>query len=265
MTKTNSAGNVQWNKKYSTSGWGFAGGLYCAKQTTDGGYILMSTNFGNISSNNQRDVYLIKTNTIGDTLWTKKYGKPGSMEEFLRGVEQTLDKGFITTGMTQDTLTGVIKKYLIKTDSLGFSGGCYEYTADITVTSFTVTETPVTITTQAAGLIYNPIAVNTFFDPIPITTLCDFSTSQVAIANKKYSFDVFPNPFSSYTTFETNKILINATLIIYNSFGQQVKQIKNISGRSIILERDNLPGGLYVIRLCENNKTISTKKIIITD
>jgi len=34
------------------------------------------------------------------------------------------------------------------------------------------------------------------------------------------------------TNLQTDKYLINATLTVYNLFGQQVKQIKNISGQS---------------------------------
>ncbi|QLH30392.1 MAG: T9SS type A sorting domain-containing protein [Candidatus Parvibacillus calidus] len=54
-------------------------------------------------------------------------------------------------------------------------------------------------------------------------------------------------------------------MIVYNLQGQQVKQIKNISGQTVTLRRDNLPAGLYVIHLTQDNKTITTDKLIITD
>ena len=57
----------------------------------------------------------------------------------------------------------------------------------------------------------------------------------------------------------------NGTLTVYNCFGQTVKEIKNISGQTVTLQRDNLPIGLYFVRLTEDNKQIETKKIIITD
>ena len=60
-------------------------------------------------------------------------------------------------------------------------------------------------------------------------------------------------------------ILNNATLTVYNSFGQAVAQIKNISEQAITLHRDNLASGLYFIRLTEENKTISVDKLVITD
>ena len=76
---------------------------------------------------------------------------------------------------------------------------------------------------------------------------------------------IYPNPFSVHTTLQTTTVLKNATLTVYNLQGQAVTEIKNISGQTITLFRNNLPGGLYFIRLTENNKVITTSKLIITD
>ncbi|MAZ71952.1 MAG: hypothetical protein CMC70_02285 [Flavobacteriaceae bacterium] len=79
------------------------------------------------------------------------------------------------------------------------------------------------------------------------------------------SISIFPNPFFSSTTIKTNGYLKNATLTLYNSYGQTVKQEKNISGKTVSLSRDNLPNGLYFIRLTEESKIIAVEKIIITN
>ncbi|MEI7982681.1 MAG: T9SS type A sorting domain-containing protein [Bacteroidota bacterium] len=76
---------------------------------------------------------------------------------------------------------------------------------------------------------------------------------------------ISPNPFSLSTTLKTNQTLINATLAIYDSYGQHVKEIKSISGQTFKLQRDNLPDGLYFMRLSQDGKTIITDKLIITD
>jgi Secretion system C-terminal sorting domain len=76
---------------------------------------------------------------------------------------------------------------------------------------------------------------------------------------------VFPNPFSLETIVHTNTFFKNATLIVYNSFGQQVKQINNISGQTTTLNRDNLPDGLYFIRLTQDYKIITQNKLVITE
>ncbi|MBK5284677.1 MAG: T9SS type A sorting domain-containing protein [Bacteroidia bacterium] len=76
---------------------------------------------------------------------------------------------------------------------------------------------------------------------------------------------LFPNPFTKETTLQTDRILSNATLTVYNCFGQTVKQIKNISGQTVTLHRDNLPSGLYFIHLTQDHKEIIATKLIVTD
>ncbi len=79
------------------------------------------------------------------------------------------------------------------------------------------------------------------------------------------NFVVYPNPFSSSTTLQTDNFFNDATLTVYNSVGQQVKQIKNIYGQTITFYRDYLTRGLHFIRLTQDNKTITTDRLIITD
>ncbi|MBC7488555.1 MAG: T9SS type A sorting domain-containing protein [Cytophagaceae bacterium] len=73
-----------------------------------------------------------------------------------------------------------------------------------------------------------------------------------------------PNPFSVFTTLKLDKNLNNAVLTIYNMYGQEIKKIEGVNGNTIILHRENLPNGVYVIRL-EEGKNIFTEKIIIKD
>jgi hypothetical protein len=83
--------------------------------------------------------------------------------------------------------------------------------------------------------------------------------------SSKNVFSILPNPFIFSTTIYTIDNLKNATLTIYNSYGQTLKQVKNISGQTVTLLRDNLPIGLYFIKLTEENKIIAEEKLIITD
>ena len=76
---------------------------------------------------------------------------------------------------------------------------------------------------------------------------------------------VYPNPFSTQTTLQTSKVFKDATLTVYNSFGQQVKQLNNISGQAVTLHMDTLPSGLYFTRLTQDNKIIARNKLVITD
>lgn len=76
---------------------------------------------------------------------------------------------------------------------------------------------------------------------------------------------IYPNPFSTQTIIQTNNFFKNATLTVYNSLVQQVRQLKNISGQTIALQRDNLSSGLYLLQLTQDGKILTTNKILITD
>jgi len=72
-----------------------------------------------------------------------------------------------------------------------------------------------------------------------------------------------PNPFSTLTTLRTNNDLKNATLTIYNSSGQTVKEEKNIYGKSFVLYRDNFQSGIYFYQLSQDKRIIKTGKLFI--
>jgi len=115
LIKTDSLGDTLWTRNY--------GGIhhdegYSVKQTIDEGYIIAGNTgwYFDISLADtfyDADVYLIKTDSFGDTLWTKIYGDTNN--DYGRSVEQTLDSGFIVAGYTKSFGAGDYDVYLIKT------------------------------------------------------------------------------------------------------------------------------------------------------
>jgi hypothetical protein len=79
------------------------------------------------------------------------------------------------------------------------------------------------------------------------------------------TFSIFPNPFTSSATIQTSGNLSNASLTIFNAYGQTIKQMKNISGHTITFSRENLPNGLYFFQLTDENKIIAIEKVLICD
>jgi len=98
--------------------------------------------------------------------------------------------------------------------------------------------------------------------PVQVTGMCYVSVEKITKENK---FLIYPNPFSSTALLKSESPLHNATLKVYNSFGQLVKEMKNLSGETIEISRDNLPSGLYFIQITEGDKTLSAKKIAINE
>lgn len=114
LIKTDNNGDISWIKMYGGITNGTVG--YSVQQTTDGGYILTGSIW---SLENGKDVYLIKTDHSGDTLWTKSYGRCNN--EIGYSVRQTDEGGFIITGVTNSCESNTIRShvYLIKTDVNG--------------------------------------------------------------------------------------------------------------------------------------------------
>ena len=83
--------------------------------TNDNGYIIV----GNVASfgAGSDDIYLIKLNHNGDTIWTKSFG--GSDEEYGSAVKQTSDGGYIIAGYSKSFGAADKDAYLTKTDSSG--------------------------------------------------------------------------------------------------------------------------------------------------
>lgn len=94
---------------------------------------------------------------------------------------------------------------------------------------------------------------------------CSLLTTQTTEVAPQSAINIFPNPFSAETTLQANVSLRNATLTVFNVYGQAVVQRNNINGRTVVLSRENIANGLYFIRLTEGSKIIAVRKVVITD
>lgn len=111
LVKTNSNGDTLWTRAY---GWGGADLAYAVQQTPDGGYILAgSTRI----ETTQDDLYLVKTNSAGDTLWTRTVGTT-ARNELALSVQRTVDGGYVAVGYSYDQQTATVG-YGVKTDAAG--------------------------------------------------------------------------------------------------------------------------------------------------
>lgn len=112
LVKTDEAGTLLWDRTFGGPGHDNA---YYVQQTTDGGYILAgrTASFGM----GEIDVWVIKTDANGDSVWSDTYGGP--RQDVAYAVQETVEGNFILAGLTNSHGTGDFDVWLIKTDGNG--------------------------------------------------------------------------------------------------------------------------------------------------
>jgi len=97
---------------------------------------------------------------------------------------------------------------------------------------------------------------------------CSYLLSVVAGVNETqaaYGLKVYPNPFSTDAMLECKQALNQGSLSILNAVGQEVKHLDQLKGNRIALHRDNLPAGVYFLRLSEGNRVVAVQKLVLVD
>lgn len=134
LVKKSSLGETLW---YRTFGGSADERCYSAVQTSDGGYILA----GEIRSfgAGQSDFWLLKTNSVGDSLWSRTFG--GYRDDFCYSVAQTSDGGYVLAGETRSFGVGGTDFWLVRADANGdslwsrtFGGSTYDYCYSVSPT-----------------------------------------------------------------------------------------------------------------------------------
>ena len=110
LLKTDSDGNKLWRQ---TFGEGYDDRGYSIQQTSDGGFVIAGYTYS--FDSDSYDMWLLKTNIVGDTQWTKTYGGTGTDKGY--SVQQTSDGGFIISGVT--TAEYGFDIMVVKTDPTG--------------------------------------------------------------------------------------------------------------------------------------------------
>ncbi|MCH8905168.1 MAG: hypothetical protein IIA45_14800, partial [Bacteroidetes bacterium] len=135
LAKTDQAGTIQWIKIIGGIGDDLISSVI---QTSNNGFIGagLTTSFGSGGS----DVYIVRTDANGDTLWTRAYGN--TMDDWANKIIQTSDGGFLVAGVSEINPGFVYGAYFIKLDAQGdtiwskiYHSFSYEYANAVIQTS----------------------------------------------------------------------------------------------------------------------------------
>jgi hypothetical protein len=133
ILKTDRDGNLVWSKVYSPGNYAGSGSV---QATSDGGFVVGGFTFAGAGNG---DFWLLRTDSLGDTLWTRTYG--GQAGEDGREAMETPEGGYIIVGHTFSFGAGWEDVYIVRTDSIGdtlwtgvYGGFGFDYGTSISLT-----------------------------------------------------------------------------------------------------------------------------------
>ena len=269
LMKIDLNGNPIWIKTY---GGDHTDVGYSISKTQDGGYVIGGSFF---TLPNSSDFYIVKTDSIGDTLWTNTFGFIHG--EYAYGIDQTSDGGYVLAGNTISFAVGGLDCYMVKTDENGeeiwssfIRGEDQDEFKDVQQTidgGYICTGQTTLFNPTAHGEVYlvKYDADNNQVEDFGKAQVCDFTL-----------YPTYPNPFNASTviTFEL-ATASNVTLDIFDVTGRNVGALHATPGNAlpenqympagthqIVFDGEGLTSGVYFVWL-EAGNFIQTRKMLL--
>ncbi len=265
LVKTDALGNLEWSRTFGGTGSDVG---RCVRQTSDGGYII--TGYTSSFGAGGFDVYLVKTDALGETLWTRTFG--GGSDDISYSVQITADEGYIISGKTASFGAGGYDTYLIETDATGEALWSRAYGGSGTDKGYFVQLTQdgdYLVTGETTSYGEGDYDILLMKIGAQVSSVEDHQTipTKPIILSQNY-----PNPFNPTTTifFELQQETI-VELAIYNLSGSLVKILvsenKAAGAHQVIWDgRDDMGGevasGVYVYRL-KAGEIVEARKMVL--
>ncbi|MCH8904949.1 MAG: T9SS type A sorting domain-containing protein [Bacteroidetes bacterium] len=276
LLKVDRYGTALWAKSYGGAEWEAS---FDMDITQDGGYILCgyTESFGPLLSDepnvngpegsDSSQMWLIRTDINGDTLWSRQYG--GFLKDEGFAVRALSDGGFIAMGIERSFGVDSFDCHLVRTDSMGISG-CHEKRTHPIVKNAIVIDS-ISATIINTGNTIGNAAYTSGSPNFKDSTLCSDSLP-VTVPNYSSlepSINIFPNPFSHSATVQISleqNISEDIQVRIYDIFGRKVQEFTADGHTGYIefeLKRTNLYKGLFLLNISTNGAIIAATKVLV--
>ncbi len=254
LVKLNLAGDTIWTNRFGAGMESFSS----VKETGESGLIVSGVTMNYGHANGYRDSWLLKTNSMGDSLWSQTFG--GTYEDAASSVIEVNDKGLIISGYTTNSGTGN-DFFISKTDSLGnivwtssFTRPYDQYLSDMKLS-------------KDSGL----LLFGTYYDINGFSQIYLIKTDNQGIATfivdafQRESFPViYPNPFevTAQIVFKKSIDCENIHWTILNSQGINVSNCFRLVCEGDFVSLINLnkqKKGFYLMELSSSDKSFIIK------
>jgi len=244
LIRTTSNGDTLWTRTFGNENVNVANSVL---QTNDGGFLITGTSEG--SEPGSYDIYLIKTNHNGDTLWTRSYG--GEDENHGWSSEFTNEGGYITYGSTSRYGAGGLDAYLLKLDASGNSGCSQNQMTTAVGSTLTVIGNPPTTVHKGSVRTHSIIHIE---NGAVVSDPC--AENFIGAMMMKDHPEVFPNPFS-------HSIIVTGTIAggmitVLDLSGKIIHKL-GASAQSTQIDTDNWSPGFYILQYVNGGKCHSVK------
>ncbi len=263
LLKLGAEGDTLWIKTYGGGGWDTGNKVI---ETADGG--LLAVGNINLFGSRKQDLWIIKTDSNGDSLWSKTIGGP-SNESAYSVIESDIG-GYIVVGDSGvgDHHAGGGDLWLLKIDENGdllwsktFGGGGSDGGRSI-------------FSTEDGGFVVSGFKSKS--DSVnPDAWIIRFAPEQAIDVNEDHSslpseFSLsknYPNPFNPTTTIEYSLPLSgDILLIVYNLIGEKVALLYSgntpAGNHKVIWDASSLASGIYFYRF-QAGDFVQTRKMLL--
>ena len=261
LIKTNPIGDTLWTQKYKYDRFATA---YSLLQTPDAGYLIAGFHDDLSFENRYQGSYLIKTDEVGDTLWTKSYGELGEPRHI---VACAYSSGYIMSSY-REVQTGdfggpdSVFMHITKLDTDGNIQWSREFDGDLSLGN-NVTETSdggflLTGTSFISPMPYNIVLIK-------LDSIGEFVVSTKLLDGEKSShISVYPNPASEVVTF---KLSANdkgiQEISIFNITGQKIKELSTQAINEVQVGINELSNGMYFYEVTSSDKERFSGKFVV--
>lgn len=262
LLKTTLEGDSLWSRTY-----GGPSDDECTNimQTSDGGFLLVG--YTQSWDSRGRDIWLLKTDAAGDSLWSRIYG--GITYDVGVDILEVPNSGFIIAAVSSVTSTGDYDSWIIKTNMSGDSLWTIILGRDeedkLLSINWLDDGSYLLCGTSSS---YGAGSVDFWLVKTTPDTAIDATTPPRLIIPSDFKLAAYPNPFNPATTISFSLPATGpVSVVAYDLMGRVVRTIMNqnlsAGSHTCTFAADDLPSGAYFLKLQHDQREAALKVVLV--